>query len=115
MSRFIGKRVSYPCGYCKKQFTLNGKSIDDSAKSGNVYYSKECYITKEEKSQFLTLRYSVETRHRPSFTASKKIISEEHAGRVVSKLKLENKREGYSKNSSFILYDKNNNVVGNYC
>ncbi len=42
MSRYIGKRVSYPCNGCGKQFTLNKKSIDDSLNSGNVYCSEEC-------------------------------------------------------------------------
>lgn len=42
MSRYIGKRVSYECGFCKKQFTLNKQSIDDSEKSGEVFCSKQC-------------------------------------------------------------------------
>lgn len=43
MSRYIGKRVSYQCGLCKKQFTLNKLSVDDSEKSGEVFCSKACY------------------------------------------------------------------------
>ena len=42
MSRYIGKRVSYECGFCKKQFTLNKQSVDDSEKSGEVFCSKRC-------------------------------------------------------------------------
>lgn len=42
MSRYIGKRVSYECGWCKKQFTLNKQSVDDSEKSGDVFCSKRC-------------------------------------------------------------------------
>lgn len=42
MSRYIGKRVSYPCGGCRKQFTLNRKSVDDSMNSGQVFCSKDC-------------------------------------------------------------------------
>lgn len=42
MSRYIGKRVSYECGFCKKQFTLNKQSVDDSEKSGEVFCSKQC-------------------------------------------------------------------------
>ena len=42
MSKYIAKRVSYECGFCKKQFTLNKQSIDDSEKSGEVFCSKQC-------------------------------------------------------------------------
>jgi DNA-directed RNA polymerase subunit RPC12/RpoP len=43
MSTYIGKRVSYPCGQCGKQFTLNSKSVDDSQKSGKIFCSKKCF------------------------------------------------------------------------
>lgn len=42
MSRYIGKRVNYPCGKCRKQFTLNKQSVDDSMSSGQVFCSKWC-------------------------------------------------------------------------
>lgn len=42
MSRYIGKRVSYECGFCKKQFTLNRQSVDDSEKSDEVFCSTQC-------------------------------------------------------------------------
>lgn len=42
MSRYIGKRVSYECGFCKKQFTLNKQSVDDGEKSGEVFCSNQC-------------------------------------------------------------------------
>jgi hypothetical protein len=43
MSRYIGKRVSYPCGQCGKQITLSGKTKDDSANSGEVFCSEQCF------------------------------------------------------------------------
>ncbi len=42
MSKYIGKRVNYECGFCKKQFTLNKQSVDDSNNSGEVFCSKKC-------------------------------------------------------------------------
>jgi DNA-directed RNA polymerase subunit RPC12/RpoP len=42
MSRYIGKRVSYPCATCGKQFTLNKQSIEDGE---NVFCSHDCYAT----------------------------------------------------------------------
>ncbi len=42
MSRYIGKRVRYECGYCKKQITLNKQSVDDSVNSGEVFCSVMC-------------------------------------------------------------------------
>lgn len=43
MSRYVGKRVNYQCGFCNKQFTLNKKSFDDSQRSGELFCSKQCY------------------------------------------------------------------------
>jgi len=43
MSRYIGKRVSYPCGQCGEQITLSRKTKDDSANSGEVFCSEQCF------------------------------------------------------------------------
>ena len=43
MSRFIGKRVSYCCGDCGKQFTLNRRCVDDSNFSGKCFCSQNCF------------------------------------------------------------------------
>jgi hypothetical protein len=43
MSRYIGKRVSYTCGFCNKLFTLNKKSVDDSQKTNEVFCSITCF------------------------------------------------------------------------
>lgn len=43
MSRYIGKRVFYHCGECKKPFTLNKKSVDVLETLNAVFCSKECY------------------------------------------------------------------------
>lgn len=59
----------------------------------------------------LTLRYAVETRHRPAFTASRRVASIEAAQAKVARLCRENKNEGYIKNSGFSLYDSSNNVI----
>ena len=53
MSRYIGKRVSYPCGNCGKQFTLNKKSVDDSEQSGEVFCAKQCFKSyKHDENEF---------------------------------------------------------------
>ncbi len=43
MSKYIKKWVYYCCGWCKKQFTLSKKSIDDSMVSGNIFCCEDCY------------------------------------------------------------------------
>jgi hypothetical protein len=59
----------------------------------------------------MIFRYTVETKHKPSFTASKKVISEEEAESIWKKLRKQNDKEGYSKYSHFILYSDNNKFV----
>jgi hypothetical protein len=42
MSRYIGKRVHYTCGWCGRLFTLNKNSIDDTENSGECFCGKKC-------------------------------------------------------------------------
>jgi hypothetical protein len=43
MSKYIGKRVYYTCGWCGGLFTLNEKSIIDTEKSGECFCNKKCH------------------------------------------------------------------------
>ena len=62
----------------------------------------------------MVLRYTVESKHRKSFTASTKVVGKEDAEkRVVSLMKV-NKCEGYRKYSNFKLYDKDNRIIEDY-
>lgn len=43
MSKWIGKRVSYPCTYCGKQFSWNSKcSYIEDVDGDTDYYCKDC-------------------------------------------------------------------------
>ena len=59
----------------------------------------------------MILRYTVETKHKPSFTASKKVDSENEAQDIWKRLRKLNNKEGYSKYSHFVLYTDNNEFV----
>lgn len=59
----------------------------------------------------MILRYTVETKHSLSFTASKTVDSEDEAKDIWKRLRKVNDKEGYSKYSRFVLYNDNNEVV----
>lgn len=59
----------------------------------------------------MILRYSVETKHRPAFTAKKICKTNKDATDKVAKLKQINKKEGYLKYWDFRLYDDSNCLI----
>jgi len=59
----------------------------------------------------MILRYTVETKHKSTFTASKKVDSKNDAEKIRNKLINVNKNEGYSKYSNFILYTNDNILI----
>ena len=59
----------------------------------------------------MILRYSVETKHRPAFTAKKSCKDGKDANRKIEKLKRINEKEGYTKYWGFCLYDDFSNLI----
>ena len=62
----------------------------------------------------MIFRYVVETKHKPSFTASKKVNSEHEAEEIWKRLRRANDKEGYFKYSRFVLYDDDDEFVCSY-
>jgi len=56
----------------------------------------------------MILRYGIESKHAPTFTASVKVESKEQAENKVEKLKHRNKIVGYMKYFSAVLYTDEN-------
>lgn len=59
----------------------------------------------------MILRYSVETKHSPAFTAKKSCKGNKDANLKIERLKRINKKEGYLKYFNFCLYDNFNNLI----